>query len=53
MVFDKLTNVLSWKEELGKTEAGLLSMYGMYSMTDTFIGKSYMVGAGISQTNNI
>ena len=26
-------------------------MFAIYSMTDTFIGKSFMIGLGISQTN--
>ena len=53
MVFDESSHILSWKEQVPRSEAGVLVMYAMYSMTDTFIGKSFAIGIGLSQTNII
>ena len=48
MVFDAYSSTLSWKEEIAKVEAGSLTMFAKYTMTDTFVGKSFFIGLGIS-----
>ena len=51
MILDK--EILKYKSKIAASEAGVLTMYAMYSMTDTFIPKSFQIGIGISQTNVI
>ena len=46
MILDK--KILKYKSKIAASEAGVLTMYAMYSMTDTFIPKSFQIGIGIS-----
>ena len=46
-------NVLKFKDRVPGIEAGILTLYSAYSMSDTFVRKSYHIAIGMSQMSVI
>ena len=53
MVFRKGANFLKWKDVVNHDDAGVLTMYTTYSMTDTFVQRDFIIGIGVGTTRVI
>ena len=48
MIFDDESHTLSFKDKVYAEDAGVISMYTIYALTDTFLPRGFQLGIGVS-----